>query len=215
MTFAANQTYTLGDIIDWNTILDDPNGNISFIPNSHYTAPYSGYYAIMLQLDQDDIQGNDPILGTPVANLEILVNGVLFRQTFVPFLAFHNEQKATVSGLLSLTAGDQITSRYKVLVMQDGVGLADYVGTVNILGTGTEENGSVFKIHLLSIDCPNTTPCTPCTTGESGTNGCPPCPELCTPCQSSPCNICTPINPDPCSCTCCPTACCIPCVTGI
>lgn len=212
MTFAANQSYTLGDIVEWDTILDDPNNNISFIPNAQYTAPLSGYYTILLQLDQDNIQGADVILGTPVANLELLVNGTLFRQTFVPFLTFHNEQKATVSGLLSLNAGDVVTSRFRVLVMADGVGLTDYVGTVNILGTGIEENGSVFKIHLLSVDCLDL-PCVPCITGASGSTGCfQECPEVCVPCQPIPCIPCTPIIPEPCSCVSCPIPCCTPCI---
>ena len=212
VTFATNKTYTLGDIVDWDTILDDPNGDIVLVPNTAYVAPRSGYYAIMLQLDQDDLQGADPVLGTPVANLEILINGTLFRQTFVPFLTFHNEQKATVSGLLSLKAGDVVTSVYRILVMKDGVGLDDYTGTVNILGTGSEENGSVFKIHLLSIDCDTLTPCGPCGTGESGSDGCPEeCPALCQPCQPVFCAPCIPIAPQPCGCACCPIQCCTPC----
>ena len=216
MTFSGNFNYTLGDIVDWDTILDDPNGNISFVPNSQYTAPYSGYYTILLQLDQDNLQGSDVILGTPVANLEVLVNNQLFRQTFVPFLTFHNEQKATVSGLLSLQAGDVVTCRYKVLVMTDS-GFTDYVGNVNILGTGAEENGSVFKIHLLSIDCPpNSTGCGPCPTGQSGTTGClQECPELCLPATSTVCVPCVPSEPIPCSCIQCPTPCCTPCLTGL
>ena len=215
VTFATNQTYTLGDDINWDTVLDDPNGNIGFVPNTHYVAPRSGYYTILLQLDQDDIQGANAILGAPVANLELLVNGTLFRQSFVPYLTFHNEQKATVSGLLSLKAGDIVTCRYRVLVMEDGLGFTNYVGTVNVLGTGVEENGSVFKIHLLSIDCEEL-PCVPCTTGESGTTGClQECPELCAPCQPVFCAPCVPVGPQPCSCACCPSSCCIPCPTGL
>lgn len=215
VTFATNKTYTLGDVINWDTILDDPNGNIVLAPSTAYVAPRSGYYTILLQLDQDSLEGDEPILGTPVANLEILINGNLFRQTFVPFLTFHNEQKATVSGLLSLKAGDVVTSVYRIFVMKDGVGFDDYDGTVNILGTGSEENGSVFKIHLLSIDCDSNTPCAPCITGESGAEGCPDeCPELCAPCQPAVCSPCVPVGPQPCQCLCCPTTCCVPCFTG-
>lgn len=149
MTYANNVTYTLGLPINWNTILDDPNNNVALSPNAQYTVPVSGYYHIFLQLDSNNLQGAIPILGTPVANLELLVNGVIFRQSYIPFLTFNNQQKATVGGLISLNAGDVVTSVYTVLVM-GASGLTPYVGTVNILGTGSEEDGSVFKILLLS-----------------------------------------------------------------
>lgn len=212
MTFATNQTYTLGSLINWDTILDDPNNNVSLSPNTTYTAPVSGYYTLLLQLDQQDIQGALAILGVPVANLQLLVNGVLFRQTYIPFLTFSNSQKATVSGLISLKAGDVVTSAFNVLVMQDSVGLADYVGTVNIIGTGSEENGSVFKIHLLSQDCPNFTPCPACT----GATGCSSggCPSRTTPCTSVQVAPCTPVGPNPCPSMSCPTPNCNSCPTG-
>src|SRR5690606_39874383 len=63
-------------------------------------------YMITLQFDSRDLIGAETILGTPVSNIEILVNGVLFRQSFAPFLSFHNGQNSTISGLISLTAGD-------------------------------------------------------------------------------------------------------------
>ena len=203
MTFKSNVLYTLGSIIEWDTILDDPNGNISLVPDSTYTAPKSGYYIVTLQLDQNNIVGANQIVGVPVANLELLVNNKLFRQTFVPYLSFHNEQKANISGLLSLNAGDKVTAKYNVLVMNDVTGFTNYVGTVNVLGTGVEENGSVFKIHYLSSDCKEA-PCQPCAipclTGLTGCNftcnltGCnipcipctptpPVCPTGCTPCD--------------------------------
>jgi hypothetical protein len=161
MAFAANTPYVLGTSMDFDVILDDPNGDISLSP-SFYTAPLSGYYVVMLQIDENNLDGIEPILGVPIGNLEVLVNGKTFRENFAPFLTFHNEQKSTVSALISLKAGDQVSARYNVFVMTDATGFSPYVGTVQILGTGSEAQGTIFKIHYLSSDCTEL-PCVPCT----------------------------------------------------
>jgi len=160
MTFTGNTPYMLGTNVNFNLSLDDPNGDLSFAP-AVYTAPLSGYYMVMVQLDQNNLTGVDPILGIPIGNLEILVNGATYRENFVPFLSFHNEQKSTVSVLLSLKTGDEVSARYNVYVMTDASGFSPYAGTVQILGTGTEAQGTIFKIHYLSSDCTDL-PCIPC-----------------------------------------------------
>jgi len=140
---------------------------------------------ITLQFDSRDLIGAETILGTPVSNIEILVNGVLFRQSFAPFLSFHNGQNSTISGLISLTAGDLRTTRYNVLVMTDA-GFIPYVGTITMLGNGSEENASVLKIHYLSSDCTDQVECPPCM-----------------PCTSIPCNLpCISLS-DCCNMSCC------------
>jgi hypothetical protein len=176
---SSDQLYTLGTLIPIDTSLDDPNADVSFAPFS-YTVPISGYYILTVQIDQHGISGVDPILGTPLANLEVLVNGITNKETFTPYLSFHNGQKVTVSSLISLNAGDVVQLRYNVYVMNDGSGFMPYVGTIILEGDGTAINGSIFKIHYLSSDCTTPTACE--------------CPLP--PCNPTPCNYpCVPQAP--------------------
>ena len=182
MAFAADTLYTLGSPVNFDTIIDDPNGNISLAP-TFYTAPVSGYYIVTLQIDQRDLAGAAPIMGIPASNLVIDVNGLPFRQTYSPFLSFHNGQNANISGLISLRAGDKVSARYNILVMTDGGGFGNYVGTVVVKGNGTEENESFLKIHYLSSnDCPGTVPpclfpCVQPVCDQIINHPCPPCHE--------------------------------------
>lgn len=172
VVFSQNTAYTLDDIVDYDLIIDDPNNDVTLSPFT-YTAPVSGYYILTTQVDQFNLQGANPIIGTPIANLTIYVNGNRFRDTFTPYLSFHNGQKITVTTLISLKAGDLVSVQYNVFVMDDSAGFIPYVGTVMIEGNGSEDNATMFKIHYLSSDCTDL-PCIPCQ------------PTTCTPEQ---CNI--------------------------
>lgn len=177
VVFTQDTPYTLGDIVDYNLIVDDPNNNVTLNPFT-YTVPVSGYYILTTQIDQTNLQGVNPIIGTPIANLTVKVNGNTFRDTFTPYLAFHNGQDITVTTLISLNAGDLVSVVYNVYVMDDTNGFTPYVGTVLITGNGSEDNATMFKIHYLSSNCTDL-PCTPCQAD-------------CTP---EPCNIpCVPVD---------------------
>ena len=193
VTYSINTTYTLGDHIDFDTILDDPNGNVTLAPFT-YTAPVSGYYMAMLQVDARDFAGAIPVLGAPVINTIIDVNGLPFRQTYTPFLSFHNGSRSTVSVLMNLNAGDVVACRYLMYVMDDINGFIPYVGTTLIEGSAVEADKSVFKIHLLSADCGGF-PVTPCEFIPCGAT-----PTPCVPCLPKPCVPCCcpcPVVPQP------------------
>lgn len=175
VAFSADTLYTLGAPLNFNIVLDDPNGNISFAPTT-YNVPASGYYLIMLQVDTSNLQGADVILGAPVSNPQIIVNGVVHRQTFIPYLTFHNVQFNTYSAILRLNAGDKVTTKHEVLVVTDA-GFTPYVGTVIVSGNGTADNESLFVIHYLSSNCP-IVPCVPTDCGFT----CEPCTTTCQPC---------------------------------
>jgi hypothetical protein len=175
-TNSGDINYTLGTNIDWNLITDNPNGNMALGP-ARYTAPLSGYYMVTFQVKQSNLVPVPPvvILGTPVGHIEILVNGVTRRRNFVPFLTFVNEQGAEISAMLSLNAGDIVESRYSVFAVDSVLGLVAVTGTVTLEAAGNDTE-SLFKIHLLSIDCGDIMPCVPAIP-------CTPCtPLICTPC---------------------------------
>ncbi len=168
ISFASDFLYTLGDPVNWNLLLDDPNGNVSFSPFTSYTAPETGYYMVSVQIDQRNITGANPIVGIPVTNIGLEINNIPNLQTYVPYLSFHNAQQGNSSSLVFLNAGDVVTTRYNVYVMTDAFGFSPYVGTVLI------DPSSFFKIHLLSVACP-TLPCAPCVVGcAPSVTGCSP-----------------------------------------
>lgn len=156
----ANDTlYTLGNPVEYDLITDDPNNNVHLAP-FYYEAPVSGYYIASMQVDSRDLMGTALILGVPVSNLQLLVNGVERRQSFIPFLTFNNFQFAELSFLLSLQAGDKLTVKYEVLVVDSISGTIPYVGTTTLI-SGIADKGTIFKIHYLSSDC-NPAVCQPC-----------------------------------------------------
>lgn len=174
---SADSNYTLGAPINLNVILDDPNNNASVVPFASYTAPKSGYYMLTVQLDFNSFSFVEaPILGVPVGNIQVVVNGNVFRQNFAPFLSFHNAQSSTISTLISLNAGDVVTSSYNVIALSDS-GLITLTGTGVLSGNGLEEDRSMFKIVLLTSNCVPPL-CQPCNV-----------PTSCTPCPSTSCCI--------------------------
>lgn len=163
VVYGAPAAYNLGDLLAFDTILDDPNGNVIIgLPWMSYTAPISGYYMVTVEVDMSafSIVG-DPVLGTPVANPQVKVNGVSFREAYFSFLSFHNSQKSLLSALISLKAGDVVTSDYRALALTDA-GFTLLVGTAIASGNGSEAAQSVFKIHYLSSDCSEQPMCMPC-----------------------------------------------------
>jgi len=188
INYGSNSTYSLGSFLNFNNVIDDPNGNISLSPNTTYTAPVAGYYMMTLKVNASNlVSSSGPILGVPVANPEIYVNGVLVREAFSPFLAFFNTQKVILDSLITLQAGDQVTMKYNVL---GGNGVL-VSGTVDIAGAGLEDGNSLFKIILLSSLSQSTpgSACAPCPTVSVS------CQTFVTPCQPSgatgkPCDIC-------------------------
>ena len=165
VVYSAPTMYNLSDNLAFDVVLDDPNNNIALgLPWTSYTAPLAGYYFVTLEIDLSGfVIPSNPILGTPVANPQVNVNGVPFREGFTSFLSFHNGQHSLLSGLISLKAGDVVTSSYNALALSD-TGFTILVGTAIASGNGTEAAQSVFKIHYLSSDCPEgqPSPCLPC-----------------------------------------------------
>ena len=175
VVFGSDTVYTLGSNVAFDTILDDANNNVFIAPGyMQYTAPKTGYYIVTVQIDQHGLNGANTLVGMPVTNIELFVNGIITRQTFVPYLSFHDAQKGNYSALLGLKQGDILTTGYNVFVMNDSAGFIPYVGTLTIEGNAGAENSSLFKIHLLSVTC-STAPCVPCVVGcTPSVTGCTP-----------------------------------------
>ncbi len=172
VTVAADINYTLGTPVDWNVILDDPNGNVALGPFS-YTVPVTGYYELDFHLKSNTLAGAQTITGIPVGLLNILINGNPLRQLQSPFLSFSNDQNANLSSLVILSAGDVITMTYDTLVYVQVGGLIKYVGTINLEGNGAFAGESGFIIHFLS----------PLSGGVTPPVMCPVCPEVSISCQ--------------------------------
>ncbi|HEY5268694.1 MAG TPA: hypothetical protein VII94_06280, partial [Candidatus Saccharimonadales bacterium] len=147
VNFSGNTTYTLGANLPFNNIIDDPNNNVSISPFMSYTAPVAGYYELSYIINANNlISTGGAILGVPVANPEIFVNGALAREIFAPFLSFLGAQNVILSTLITLQAGDVVTLQYNVL---GGSGIPA-VGTIDMASTGAEGGNSLFKIIFMS-----------------------------------------------------------------
>lgn len=191
-SYSVNTVYTLGSLVNFTAIIDDPNNNITLSPTT-YTVPISGYYILTFKFNVTNLLPSNglPILGAPIATPEILVNGSVDRESYSPWLSFNNQQRSVLTSLISLKAGDQITMRYNVLALDSSSGLSNVAGTVDVVGSGTENGNSVFKISLLNMDCTELpcAPSIPCTR-----NTCTPC----TPQQGGSCRSCTPETKNDC-----------------
>lgn len=181
VVYSTLTSYILGTDINFDVILDDPNGNITLAPTT-YHVPVSGYYNVNFQFNQQNLvptAGFGPILGVPTANPQLYVNGILVREVFSSFLSFYQQQKTSLNTILSLKVGDIVQMRYKILALDQLSGVIEVPGTVDSIGDGTDKNTSQFKIHMLSVDCGTEMPCAP-------SIPCQPCtPMVCTPCIPS------------------------------
>jgi len=180
VNYGSNAVYTLGTQLNFTNIVDDPNNNIILTPSTSYTAPVSGYYDFTFKVNITAVNpSNGPILGSPVANPQVYVNGILVREIYAPFISFFNSQNVILDSLITLQKGDLVTMAYNVLA---GAG-TPVQGTVNIVGTGIEDGNSFFKIILLSQ-----------LQGGTGAT-CPPCPVVTIDCANMP----APTTPNACS----------------
>ena len=174
--YSANTAYTLGNLLNFNNILSNPSGALTTSPTT-YTAPVSGNYIVMFQIDQQNMIPDPnfgPILGVPVANPQIILNSVIHREQYSSYLTFFNQQRSTMTALVRMNAGDLLQFKYKVLAVQQATGVTEIVGTVDLLGNGSESDQSIVKIELLSVNC-GTGPSVPCA-------------------PSIPCQPCTPLT---------------------
>ena len=88
-------------------------------------------------------------------------------------------------GMISLNAGDLVQLKYEILSIDPSSGVQNVVGTVDLAGNGTELNTTLFKIHLLSVNCAPGVDM-PCALNVD----CLPCtPMQCDPCTPSPGNM--------------------------
>lgn len=172
---AASTPYTLGADMVFDAILDDPSNDLSLVPFTTYTVPVDGYYLMTFKLNIANLATTPPVLGVPVANPELWVNGSLVREVFSPFLTFLNAQKVIMDSLITLQAGDVVSLKYNIL---GGSGLP-VVGTIDILGGGLEDGNSLFKIILLSGLC-----------GGGDQPFCDQCPIVNINCEDDPCAPC-------------------------
>lgn len=170
----ADTPYVFGSPVNYDQIIDDPNNNVSLAP-FYYTVPVSGYYIASVEIDEKDLMGTTPVLGVPVSQLALKVNGINRRKALLPFLTFNDTQQTDLSFLLLLNAGDKITVDYNVLVVDQATGTQPYAGTATLIGG---PNATIFKIHYLSSTCSSST-CQPCSFADQ------PCDLSCTPLPNS------------------------------
>lgn len=184
-------TYTLGDPVNFDLIVRDPSG--SFISPNTFRVPESGFYIFTVQLAQKNLTGPSVISGTPIADLEVYVNGFRRRELNQAFLTFSDEQTSILTSLIDLQQGDLVHIEYEVLVIDPLSGLMEYPGFVTLIGSPTPTlPRTLFTIHYLSSFCP--VECTPNPVPDIDCTACQP--VICEPCES--CNTCPQTCESPC-----------------
>ncbi len=173
LTLSAPTNYNLGNLIDWDIVIDDPNNNVATGPFK-YTVPVSGYYSFDFHLNTTLISGATPLGGTPAGMMSLLVNGVTYVNDQVGYLAFSGFQASNMGGLILMNAGDIVEMKYEILALDATSGIISYVGTTVMQGNGALAGQSYFNIHFLSsLSCSSTV--------------CPQCPMVSVSCPVDPC----------------------------
>lgn len=172
-TFSANTPYILGNPVNWNVVLDDPNSDITLSPFA-YTAEVGGYYSFMFEVAAQNVMTNTPILGVPISLLRILVNGIEQVASSYPYISFSDSSVITLSGLLILKPNDVVTMDFNILAGSSVPIVGTAVMDANGSGSGS---GSRFKIVLIAEDCQTSTG-----------SACPVCPTVTTACDPVPVN---------------------------
>lgn len=194
LALTANASYTLGDSITFDAIIDDPSNMVSISP-TRFTVPLSGYWQFNISVSATDLAGTVLIAGVPVAYLSVFVNGISRQSSAIPFLSFATNVKAALACDLILNAGDIVTATLDIQILTAAGGLTNYVGTMLLNGgpLASTVNPSSMNIVLLTELCAGDAPitCIPCqpvqVTCEPVTNHCPVVkgPE-CDPCNIKP-----------------------------
>lgn len=169
MAMDVDTPYSLGNDINFDTIVDDPNSNVALGP-TRYIAPKTGYYIVTLGVGLKALiqnGGSGVIAGIPVSRPEVVVNSLRTLKAFEAFLNFGSPfQNNTLTGLIHLNAGDDVRARYRIFYLDASTGVQPYGGNVILEGVGDQGqhfSETYFMIHYLSSDCPVE---------------CPPCPQI-------------------------------------
>ncbi|MCF7899631.1 hypothetical protein K9L05_03215, partial [Candidatus Babeliales bacterium] len=149
--------YVLGDNVPYDTIVDDPNNNVSLTPYPHYKAPKTGYYVVSIGFDSTNLRGivPTPITGTPVSHPEIIINGVHYLHEDSVFLTFVPNLQTVLTTILPLKKGDMLSSRFGVLFETESGAVIEYPGLIDITN---KPHHSFMRVHYLSSTCQ----CKPC-----------------------------------------------------
>ncbi len=152
--------YTLGTVIDFDTIEDDPNGNATIGAGAKYTAPVNGYYMVTFGSGLNSILPGGPVLsGIPVTRPQVIVNGTPILKAFDSFLSFDGPfQNSVLSGLIYLEAGDVVQATLEIYYIDPVTGIGSYAGNVDLASGITN---TYMIVHYLSSDC-DTLECPPC-----------------------------------------------------
>jgi hypothetical protein len=143
---AASYVYTLGAAVAWATVSDDPSSMYS-VSGSGYVIPAVGYYDASAYLNLSSLMGAVPVVGIPVANVALCVNGTPTVQTYIPFLSFSSKQVSSLSSSLLLAVGDLVTITFNVIYLDAVAGELSYVGTMQL------SPPSFFSLIYLSSLC--------------------------------------------------------------
>jgi hypothetical protein len=157
---ASNHTndtdYVLGTDINFDTIVDDDNNNLTQHPTT-YRAPKSGYYTVTVSVNTTNVDISIPgHPDSPLAeHVDVFVNGTYRAQLYKEFNKIRKLQwtkRTLLSSLIHINKDDLVTFRYFAVHENPGQGEdEDVPGTATLIGSSLD-NATWMIIHYLSSD---------------------------------------------------------------
>lgn len=181
LSLATTYTYTLGDIVAFDTIYD-PNGNVSGTP-AKYIAPYDGWYLINVGYEAKNLVTPHPILGVPTADIVINIDGSITTTSDLATLGWVNRFCNKTMVITRLKAGAKVSVIVNLKAVAGITTSTNIPGTVQLSGS-PDTHITYLALHYLSSDCGPTPVCSPC---QPPCEACKPCTPCSNPCQPHPC----------------------------
>ena len=174
LSLTTTYTYTLGNVVSFDTIFD-PHGDVSGSP-AEYTVPCDGWYIIHAGYDSKGLVTPSPILGTPVSDIVINIDGAITTTSDLATLGWANRFSNKTMVVARLKQGAKVSLIINLKAVAGQTASTDIIGTMQLNGS-PDTHITFLAIHYLSSDC--------CPPGPCPSHPCPACPPH--PCPPHPC----------------------------
>lgn len=148
MSLLNTYSYTLGNIINFDQINDNPGNNISGIVPG-YVVPVAGYYMVTIGLTSNNLAISELTLSSPICQIEIVQNNTVVFQAYQPIVTVGSLNHHSVTGIIRAQAGDVLQASYTAWAVKLDSSFGSVAGSVDLLGDA-DGIASFMRVHYLS-----------------------------------------------------------------
>lgn len=148
MSILNTYSYTLGNIINFDQIGDNPGSNISGIVPG-YVVPVAGYYMVSIGLTSNNLTITEVTLSSPVCQVEIVKNSTVVFQAYQPIVNVGSLNHHALTGMVRAEAGDVLYASYTAWAVRLNGSFGSVTGTADLLGDA-DGISSFMRVHYLS-----------------------------------------------------------------